>query len=121
VPVAFGAGGATVTNQCPTGTDVINEATILPGCQFNFLNGNGAWEVYNPTTSTDVRTPSGNENEHFAGTVANDTGLDVVYTADSPLTPGQSCYSFVTKKTTLDWQLTISASGAYTLDCHFSK
>ncbi len=119
VPVAFAGGGATVTKQCPTVG--IDPATMLPGCQFNFLNGNGTWDLYNPTVFHDVVTPSGNENEHFEGTIANDTGHDVIYTADSPLTPGQSCYSFVTGHTTLDWQLTISASGAYTLDCHFSK
>jgi hypothetical protein len=99
----------------------INPATGLPGCQFNFFNGNGVRDLYNPTTFNDTQTPSGNENEHFEGTIANDTGVDVIYTAASPLTAGEKCYSFVTEKTTLDWQLTISASGAYTLDCHFSK
>ncbi len=121
VPVALAGPGATVKNQCPTGVDVIDPATGLPGCQFNFYNGNGIMDLYNPTKFNDVQTPSGNENEHFEGTIANDTGLEVIYTTDSPLTAGQSCYSFVTHTTTPDWQLTIGASGAYTLDCHFSK
>jgi hypothetical protein len=116
VPVAFGgSGGATVTTTCAY------PISGLSGCQFNYWNGDGAREIYNPTSYNDVITPSGVENEHFEGTTTNTTGHDVVYTTSTPLTTGDSCYSFATKNTTTNWQLTINASGAYTLDCHFSK
>jgi hypothetical protein len=116
VPVAFGGGGgATVTKQCA------NPIQGLTGCQFNFFDGNGTLTTYNPSSFNDVITPSGNENEHFEGTIANNTGQDVTYNAGTPLTAGDTCYSFATKNTTSDWQLLISASGAYTLDCHFAK
>ena len=121
MPVAFAGGGATVKNTCPVGADELVQATQLTGCKFNFFNGNGVMDLYNPTKFNDVITTSGNENEHFEGTIANNTGLDVIYNTTTPLTAGKTCYSFVTQKSTTDWQLTISASGAYALDCHFSK
>ena len=86
VPVAVAGPGATVTNKCPiVGTD---EATTLPGCTFVFWNGNGVIDTYSPTKFNDTQTSSGNENEHFEGTIANNTGLDVIYTTTSPLTAG---------------------------------
>ena len=121
VPVAFSAGGAQVTSECPN-AGVLNPATGLPNCQFRFFDGNGTPNVvYSPTAFQDVLTPSGNETETFKGTIANDTGHAVIYTADSgaPIDPSQTCFSFVTGAFTPDWQLTISASGKYSLVCHF--
>ena len=91
------------------------------GCNFGFWDGNGVLTTYAPDSYHDVLTPSGNETEVFKGTVANDTGQAVIYSANSgaPIPSGQTCYSFVTKNTTPDWQLTISASGNFTLVCHF--
>lgn len=90
-------------------------------CNFGFWDGNGVFATYTPDSYHDVLTPSGNETEVFKGTIANDTGRAVIYNANSgtPIPSGQTCYSFVTQKTTPDWQLTISASGNYTLVCHF--
>jgi hypothetical protein len=115
VPVAFGGSSAVVMTQCA------NPLPGLSGCQFNFFDGTGNMTTYNPTAFNDVITPSGNENEHFEGTISNNTGNDVIYNAGTPLTAGDTCYSFATTHKTLDWQLAISASGAYTLDCHFQK
>ena len=78
--------------------------------------------TYAPTSYHDVVTPDGNETEVFKGTVANDTGRTVIYTADSgaPVPAGQTCLSFATGRTSTDWQLTIATSGNYSLTCHFS-
>jgi hypothetical protein len=104
--------GAVVTKQCPAAS-----------CNFSFWDGNGNLATYAPTSYLDVQTPSGNETEVFKGTIANDTGHAVIYTADSgpPVAPGQTCLSFATGNTTPDWQLTISASGNFSLECHFSS
>jgi hypothetical protein len=121
VPMALAGGGAQVTDKCPTiGT---NKVTGLPGCQFNYFNGNGVMGLYNPTSFHDVLTPSGVENESFQGTIANGTGQVVTYSAHSgaPIPAGDTCYSFVSGNTTTDWQMTIQPSGAYNLDCHFAK
>jgi hypothetical protein len=121
VPVAFAGGGAQVMSQCPsTGT---NPVTGLPGCQFNYFDGNGAMSLYSPAAFHDVTTPSGVENESFQGKTANDTGQVVTYSAYSgaPIPTGSTCYSFASGKTTTDWQMTIQPSGAYSLDCHFAK
>ena len=68
----------------------------------------------------EVVTPSLNSNEVLKGTVANDTGQAVIYTADSgPYSAGATCHSFATNNTTTNWQMTISPSGNFTLTCHF--
>jgi hypothetical protein len=119
---AFGGSGAIVKNTCPNvaGND---PATGLPGCQFNYFDGNGNMNLYKPASFHDVITPSGVENESFQGNIANDTGQVVTYSADSgaPVPAGSTCYSFATHNTTTDWQMTIQPSGAYSLDCHFAK
>jgi hypothetical protein len=121
VPVASAGtdNGIKILTQCPS-PGVVNLPTQLPGCQFNFFNGDGVREIYNPTSFTDVKTPFG-ETEHFGGTITNGTGKWVLYSTLSPLTKGQSCYSFATGRTTPDWLLTISPSGAYSLDCVFAR
>jgi hypothetical protein len=70
-----------------------------------------------------VLTPSGVNNEVLKGKVANDTGTQVVYTAFSggPIPAGQTCWDFATGNSSTDWQMTIEASGNFTLTCHFSK
>lgn len=109
--VSAGTGGAVVTNACPGAS-----------CNFGFWDGNGVFTTYAPTSYFDVVTPSGNETEVFKGTIPNDTGHAVIYTADSgpPIPASQTCWSFVTETTTPDWQLTISASGNFSLVCHFT-
>jgi hypothetical protein len=125
-PVALAGNGAHVTNSCPSvGT---NPFTGLPGCNFSFFDGNGNPAVYAPTSFQDVVKPSGNETEVFKGTIANDTGQAVIYTTNSggPIPANQTCFSFVssvwpTAVTTPNWQETISASGNFTLTCHFGS
>lgn len=122
VPVAFAGGnGAQSLSQCPTSG--INSVTGLPGCEFNYFDGNGAMSLYTPSSFHDVTTPSGVENESFQGKTSNNTGGVVTYSAYSgaPIPAGSTCYSFVSGKTTADWQMTIQASGDYSLDCHFAK
>jgi hypothetical protein len=90
------------------------------GYNFNFLDGNGTGTVVVPTYYQEVVTPSLNSNEVLKGTVANDTGQAVIYTADSgPYAAGATCHSFATNNVTTNWQMTISASGNFTLTCHF--
>lgn len=93
----------------------------LSGCNFQFFDGNGSLRLYEPDSYHDVLTPSGVETEVFKGTVPNDTGHAVIYSSNSgsPIDEGQTCYSFVTERKTTDWQETISASGNFTLTCHF--
>jgi hypothetical protein len=116
VPAMAGS-GAVITN---TATHSIpGEA----GYNFSFWNGNGDFVSFAPTYYQEVLTPSGVNNEVLKGQVANDTGAEVVYSAFSggPIPSGQSCWDFQTGQTSTDWQMTIEASGAYTLACHFSK
>jgi hypothetical protein len=103
--------GATVTKACP-----------VASCNFGFWDGNGTFTTYAPTAYQDIQTPSGNETEVFKGTIANDTGHAVIYnsTSGAPVPAGQTCASFVTPNTTTDWQMTISASGNFSLVCHFA-
>ena len=108
---AYAAGdGASVTDTCPAAS-----------CDFVFWDGNGTLTTFKVDDYHDVVAPNGQENETFTGKVANNTGHAVLYTTDGgpPVPAGQTCYSFVTKNTTPDWQLTISASGHYSLACHF--
>jgi len=109
---ASAGNGAVVTKTCP-----------VASCNFGFWDGNGTFALYQPTSYFDVQTPSGNENEVFKGTIANDTGHAVIYRNDSgsPIPAGQTCYSFATGNTTTAWQLTISASGNFSLECLFSS
>src|SRR5262249_14837252 len=111
------APGSTVYQHCPfSGIGPLG----YPGCGFQFFDGNGASTVYAPTGFHEVATPSGGDNEVISGTVANDTGQSVIYGPNTgpPVTPGQTCYSFATGNTLPNWQLTISASGNFTLTCH---
>ena len=120
VAVAFGVvqavsagNGAIVTKTCP-----------VASCGFTFWDGNGVLtpDNYQPTSYSDVVTPSGIETEVFKGTIPNDTGHAVIYspTSGPPIPADQTCYSFATGATTPDWQLTISASGNFSLVCHFT-
>jgi hypothetical protein len=87
---------------------------------FNFLDGNGAAVVVAPTYYQEVLAPSGVNTEVLKGTVANDSGQAVIYTADSgPYAAGATCWDFATGNTSPDWQMTISAAGNFTLTCHF--
>jgi hypothetical protein len=122
VPVAAVAApgngnGATVLTMANPPANPI----IVGGYTFNFFNGNGQPALFEPTYYHEVVTPSGVNNEVLKGTIANDTGHAVIYTADSgaPVQPGQTCWDFATGHTSPDWQMTISASGNYTLNCHF--
>jgi hypothetical protein len=93
---------------------------VGPNYNFQFLDGNGTSTVVAPSYYQEVVTPSLNSNEVLKGTVANDTGQAVIYTADSgPYAAGATCHSFATNNTTTNWQMTISASGNFTLTCHF--
>jgi hypothetical protein len=91
------------------------------GDNFIFWNGNGVQQPFAPTYYQEVLTPSGVNNEVLKGTVANDTGAPVVYSAFSggPIPSGQPCWDFATGNTSTDWQMNIDASGNYTLTCHF--
>jgi hypothetical protein len=113
VPASGAGQGATVTNTCPLG----------PGnCDFFFFDGNGTPnQKFVAADYHDVLGPDGKETETFHGTIANGTGHAVLYSSDSgpPVTPGQTCLSFATGRTTPDWQMVISASGNYSLVCHF--
>jgi hypothetical protein len=99
------------------GATQVNETA---GKSFLFWDGNGQMVTYQPSSYHDVVAPDGSETEVFKGVVANDTGDSVVYTAGvGPVPADQTAWSFATKRTTPDWQLTISASGNYTLTAHF--
>jgi hypothetical protein len=115
-PVAA-AGGATVLNSC----DVAPSFPLETNCNFHFWDGDGTLAQYRPTSYHDVITPNGSETEVFKGTIANGTGHAVIYTANSgdPIPAGQTCWSFASGRTTPDWQMTISASGNFSLVCHF--
>jgi hypothetical protein len=56
------------------------------------------------------------------GTVANDTGLDVVYSANSgaAIPAGRTCWDFNNGNASTDWRMRIEASGNDTLTCHFA-
>jgi len=114
------AEGAIQHNDC---SSVPYPLAGYTGCNFGFFDGNGTSVTYQPSFYHDVLTPSGNETEVFEGVVANNTGKTVIYSANSgsPVTPNQTCYSFVTKDATLHWQLVINATGDYTLVCIFHK
>ena len=108
---------------------VITNTAAMPipgeggGANFGFWNGNGQFQQFNPTYYQEVLTPSGVHNEVLKGTVANDTGTQVVYTANSggPIPAGQTAWDFNNGHSSTDWQLTIEPSGAYTLTAHFAK
>ena len=110
-PANAAGNGAAVTDTCPAAS-----------CDFLFWDGNATLTTFKVVDYHDVVAPNGHETETFTGKVANDTGHAVLYTTDSgfPVPAAQTCYSFVTENTTPDWQLTISASGHYSLACHFS-
>ena len=116
IPAMAGGGtGAVITNTA--------EAPIsgLTGYDFFFWNGNGIIQDFAPTYYQEVLTPSGVHNEVLKGTVANDTGGDVIYSAYSgaPIPDGQTCWDFHNGNASTDWTMTIDASGHYTLTCHF--
>ena len=116
--VATAGNGAQVLTMANTPTPAY--PLVGTGYNFNFLDGNGANLVVAPTYYQEVVTPSLNSNEVLKGTVANDTGHAVIYTADSgPYAAGATCHSFATNNTTTNWQMTISTSGNFTLTCHF--
>jgi hypothetical protein len=113
---AMAGNGAVVTNVAT------NPIPGLTGYDFFFWNGNGVVQDAAPTYFQEVLTPSGVHNEVLKGTVANDSGHAVVYTADSgdPVPAGQTCWDFNGPGNfTTDWQMTINTSGGYTLTCHF--
>lgn len=112
---AFGAPAAAapavVRNECPN-----------VDCQdFLFWDGNGAFVNVLVDQYHDVMRGNGSETETFKGTVANDTGNAVIYSpvSGSPIPADQLCGSFASGRTTSDWQMTISASGNYSLVCLF--
>jgi hypothetical protein len=82
---------------------------------------NGVMQDFAPTYYHAVTTPSGVHNQVLKGTVANDTGATVTYSANSgePIPAGQTCWSFATGAESTDWLMTIEADGHYTLTCHF--
>lgn len=108
-PAVAAGNGAVVANECP-----------IASCNFQFWDGNFSLVTYVVDAYHDVITPSGNETETFHGTVGNNTGTAVLLAPGvGPIPSDQTCYSFATQNTTPDWQLIISASGSYTLVCHF--
>jgi hypothetical protein len=116
VPAMAGNGnGAVITNTAAA------PIPGLTGYDFFFWNGNGVVQDFAPTYYQEVLTPSGVHNEVLKGTAANDTGVPVVYTAYSgfPIPAGQTCWDFAGGPGSTDWQMTIDASGHYTLSCHF--
>ena len=118
-PLVFAAGPASAAGA--------QQETDPAGKSFTFWDGNGYMPGDNiknfvPSSYHDVVTPNGAENEVFKGVIANDTGGEVVYTAGvGPVPADQKCGSFVTGRTTPDWEMTIGASGKYTLTCHFAS
>jgi hypothetical protein len=116
--VATAGSGAQVLTMANTPTPAF--PLVGTGYNFNFFDGNGTGVVVAPTYYQEVVAPSLNSNEVLKGTVANGTGQAVIYTADSgPFAAGATCHSFATGNTTTNWQMTISASGNFTLTCHF--
>jgi hypothetical protein len=113
---ALAGNGATITNTAA------KPIPGLVGSDFYFWNGDGVVQDFAPTYYQEVMTPSGVHNEVLKGVVANSTGLPVVYTATSggPIPAGQGCWDFANGRTSQDWQMTIDASGQYTLNCHFA-
>jgi hypothetical protein len=114
---AFAAGGAQQNN------DPVGKAFTFWGANDVGLPiGLPPTTLYAPSSYHDVVTPDGSETEVFKGQdMANNTGGSVVYTAGvSPVPANQTCLSFVTGHETSDWSLTISASGNWTLTCHFA-
>ena len=106
---------------------VITNTALAPipgeggGYNFSFWNGNGVFLPAAPTYYQEVLTPSGVHNQVLKGTVANDTGGEVIYSAYSggPIPNGQTCWDFNNGNASTDWTMTIDASGHYTLTCHF--
>jgi hypothetical protein len=93
----------------------------VASCDFTFWDGNGAIATNNFVVAEyhDVINKIW-EHETFAGNVPNDTGREVVYAPGvGPIPGNQTCYSFRTDRVTPDWEMTISASGDYSLACHF--
>jgi hypothetical protein len=112
---AMAGNGAVITNTAKV------SIPGQTGYNFIFWNGNGIQQPFAPTYYQEVLTPSGVNNEVLKGTVANDTGAPVVYSAFSggPIPSGQPCWDFATGNTSTDWQMNIDVSGNYTLTCHF--
>jgi hypothetical protein len=112
---ALASNGAVITN---TASDPI---AGLTGADFYFWNGDGLIQDFAPTYYQEVETPSGVHNEVLKGSVTNDTGQVVTYTAGSgsPIPFGQTCWDFANGNTSTDWQMTIDTNGSYTLTCHF--
>jgi hypothetical protein len=116
VPAMAGNGnGAVITNTAAV--SIPNQT----GYNFDFWNGNGVIQPAAPTYFQEVLTPSGVHNQVLKGTVANDTGGEVVYSAYSgyPIPTGQTCFDFANGHESTGWTMTIDASGHYTLACHF--
>ena len=112
---AMAGNGATITNTA---------AVSIPGhtgYDFHFWNGNGDFVDFAPTYYHEVMTPSGVHNQVLKGTVANDTGAPVTYSANSggPIPAGSGCWDFANGESSTDWLMTIEADGHYTLTCHF--
>jgi hypothetical protein len=65
--------------------------------------------------------PDGRETESSNGDTTDGTGHAVISSAygGAPGDLGVACSSVTGGRTTLDWQLTISASGNFSLVCHF--
>jgi hypothetical protein len=93
------------------------------GYNFDFWNGNGKLQNVVTTDYKAVITSSGVTNQVLKGTVANNTGATVTYTANSggPIPAGQQCWDFNTGQLSPDWTMTINADGRFTLNCHFAK
>jgi hypothetical protein len=84
--------------------------------------GNGLVDNgYGVARYRDVITPDGRETESFNGDTANGTGHAVISSAYGGAQGhlGVACFSVTGGRTTLDWQLTISVSGNFSLVCHF--
>ena len=114
---AMAGNGATITNTATKSIDG------QKGYNFIFWNGNGVQQQITPSYYQEVLTPSGVHNEVLQGTVANDTGAPVTYSANSggPIPAGQQCWDFANGNLSTDWQMTIDTNGNFTLNCHFGK
>jgi hypothetical protein len=121
VATAGNGNGAAVLTMTSSPTPAF--PIIDSGYNFQFFDGNGNLALFTPTAYHEVVAPSGVNNEVLQGTIANDSGQAVIYSANSgpPVTAGQTCWDFATGNTTANWQMTISASGNYTLTCHFGS
>ena len=124
--VAVAAVAFAVPRWLATGTELSSPTQqqspfLANGYNFEFWNGNGVIQPAAPTYYQEVLTPSGVHNQVLKGTVANDTGGEVIYSAYSggPIPNGQTCWDFANGNSSTDWTMTIDASGHYTLTCHF--